>query len=127
VIGDGTGLRRFDPDETVAYETYGGIDTAEALGDDALMRRVTDAGTRHIRGLPAEPSLSQVLARGWSFAREVGLPTDEVVETVAAVEDAGGTATMAMVGETVFAVGDDDARSALAHETAVAADGARLL
>jgi pantoate kinase len=127
VIGDGTGLRRFDPDETVAYETYGGIDTADALGDEALMRRVTEAGTRYIRDLPAEPSLSQVLGRGWSFARAIGLPTDEVVETVAAVEEAGGTATMAMVGETVFAVGDDDARSVLDHETAVATDGARVL
>lgn len=127
VMDDGTGLERFEPTETVAYESYGGIDTADALGDETLMTRVTDVGTRLIRDLPEEPSLSQVLGQGWTFAREIGLPTDEVRATVAAVEDAGGTATMAMVGQTVFAVGDDDARSVLDHETAVASEGARLL
>ena len=127
VMDDGTGLRRFEPTETLAYESYGGIDTADALGDEAFMTRVTDAGTRLIRDLPAEPSLSQVLGQGWTFAREIGLPTDEVRSTVAAVEAAGGTATMAMVGQTVFAVGDDDARSVLDHETSVASGGARLL
>ncbi|MFB6155380.1 MAG: GHMP kinase [Haloferacaceae archaeon] len=128
VMDDGTGIERFEPDTTIGYESYGGIDTAEALGDEALMERVTTVGTELIRDLvrsrAAAPSLVTVLERGWEFARAVDLPTAEVTETVAAVEAAGGTASMAMVGQTVFGVGGD---GVLPHRTRISHEGARLL
>ncbi len=39
------------------------------------------------------------------FARDVGLLTERVTETIAEVSEAGGQASMAMLGETVFALG----------------------
>ena len=128
VMDDGTGIERFEPATTIGYESYGGIDTAEALGDEALMSRVETVGTELVRDLaaahPSEPSLEAVLDRGWEFARAVDLPTDEVAATVAAVEDAGGTASMAMVGQTVFGVGAEDV---LDQRTSISLEGAHLL
>jgi pantoate kinase len=128
VMDDGTGIQRFELDTELAYESYGGIDTAEALGDEALMDRVTTVGTELIRDLSrtheSAPPLAAVLDRGWEFARAIDLPTEEVTAAVDAVEDAGGTASMAMVGQTVFGV---DADGVLAHRTGISTDGARLL
>jgi pantoate kinase len=124
VVGDSTGVRRFEPGDVVEYESYGGIDTSDVLGDDALMDRVRAEGESRIRGLAAEPSLRGVVAAGWAFARAIDVTTPRVEETVADVERAGGVASMAMVGESVFAVGVD---AALAERTRVDADGARLV
>ena len=51
------------------------------------------------------------------FAADAGLLTEEVREAIAAVEDAGGQAAMAMLGRTVFAL--DDGLSAAGYEPAV--------
>lgn len=124
VVGDDAGIRRLDCDAIVEYESYGGIETSQVLGDDGLMERVTTVGRSEIGGLSGEPSLGEVTERGWRFAREIGLPTAEVEDAVSAVEDAGGVASMAMVGETVFGVGVD---GVLEGTTRVAGDGARVV
>ena len=123
VVGDGTERWRFDRDTPVEYVSYGGIATEEMLADDDLMATIARAGTAALDGLPAEPSLAAVTSAGWTFAEETGLPTAEVRETVAAVEDAGGEASMAMVGETVFAVGVE---GVLPNRTQVRSEGAQL-
>jgi len=124
VTNDGGGVTRRTPSTLVEYESYGGIETSAVLGDEALLARIRAAGTERIRELPAEPSLAAVTAAGWAFARAIDLPTPEVAATVESVEAAGGVASMAMVGETVFAVGVEDA---LANRTTVASKGAHLL
>ncbi len=123
VVGDEDGRRRFEPDDPVEYESYGGISTAGVLGDDDLMSAVARVGRRLLADLPAEPTLADATARGWTFARELDLATPRVADAVACVEEAGGVASMAMVGESVFAVGAD---GVLAERTRVDHDGVRL-
>lgn len=109
--------------ERVAYSSYGSIATSDVLGDEATMGRVARKGEEVLSRLPASPSLGELLPASWEFARETGLVTDRVEQAVSRVEAAGGTATMAMVGETVVGL---DAAGVLDHETRVASEGARL-
>jgi|GEM_PF-5055290 pantothenate kinase (EC 2.7.1.33) len=56
-----------------------------------------------------------------------GLLTDEVAAAIDAVEEAGGDAAMAMLGNTVFAVGDGlSAAGYDPHQCDTDAGGARL-
>ncbi len=123
VLSNGSGMHRRESDATIEYVSRAGIDTSEVLGDAGLMERVTDVGGRLIYDLPLDPSLERVTADGWRFARDLGLATDWVQDVVDDVEAAGGVGSMAMVGETVFAVGVD---GVLESHTTVSNEGAAL-
>lgn len=117
-------LARTVSDDRVEYVSFGPVDTSAVLADDETMARIRTAGDRVLDELPPEPPLGTLIDRSWSFARETGLVTDEVEAAVGRVREAGGAATMAMLGETVVATGVEDI---LASETHVAAAGARLV
>ncbi|WP_158057722.1 GHMP family kinase ATP-binding protein [Halorussus halophilus] len=123
LVGNNTGVERYDPEATIEYESYGGIDTSEVLSDDDLLARIEKVGRTALASLPAEPTPRELTVEGWNFARKTGLPTKEVEETVDDVESAGGTASMAMVGETVFAVGVE---GVLDNRTEISTAGAEL-
>lgn len=90
--------------ERIEYVSFGGLDTATIIGGDtdALSR----AGEGALAGLLEWPTLDQFMAESRRFARAADLLTDRVEETITAVNDAGGEASMAMLGETVFALGE---------------------
>ncbi|WP_435153163.1 GHMP family kinase ATP-binding protein [Haladaptatus sp. DFWS20] len=124
LMDDGSGRRRWKPTDAVEYVSFGGVSTSEALGDDELMGRVRSVGGRILTSLPDNPSLERVTRDAWEFARELELPTGRVRETVLEVEAEGGVASMAMLGETVFAVGVD---GVLPNRTTVSHHGAHRL
>ncbi|WP_266076410.1 GHMP family kinase ATP-binding protein [Haladaptatus caseinilyticus] len=124
LMDDGRGKRRWEPADIVEYVSYGGMSTSEALGDDELMSRVQTVGRRILTSFPENPSLERVTRDAWAFARELELPTSRVRDTVLEVEAEGGTASMAMLGETVFAVGID---GVLPNSTQISHEGAHLL
>lgn len=123
-VGDGVERASAPVTDRVEYASYGSISTSEALADDAFLDRVRAAGDRAMARLPADPTMREFTALSWTFARETGLVTERVASTVERVRDAGGEASMAMLGETVFAV---DVTGVLPDATRVAATGARLL
>ena len=123
VVGDGGEPRKYERETPVEYVSFGPIATEEALADEELMARVAREGTATLDALPEDPSLERVIHDSWEFARAIDLPTEEVRAAVAEVEAAGGTASMAMVGETVFAVGVE---GVLPNRTEVSPDGAAL-
>lgn len=120
----GNGRRRVETDELVEYVSYGGLPTADALADEALMAQVRKEGGAVLDALPDTPTLRAVIERSWPFAQAIGLPTERVIEDVEHVLAADGAATMAMLGETVLAV---DCVGVLPNRTRVSTDGARLL
>jgi len=86
----------------VEYVTFGDLSTAEVLaGDTTPLVRAGDTALSRLIERPTLPTLVDASRR---FARDAGLLTDRVDETVTAVVDAGGEASMAMLGETVFAL-----------------------
>jgi pantoate kinase len=123
VVGDGGEPRKFERETAIEYASFGPIATEEALADEDLMARIEREGTAALDALPDDPTLENLTREAWEFAEAIGLPTAEVREAVEAVESTGGAASMAMVGETVFAVGTEDV---LENRTEVCPEGAEL-
>lgn len=88
----------------IEYVTFGGLDTAEIIGGDT--DRLSRAGEDALTALLERPTLDQFMAASRTFAREAGLLTPRVKATVEDVREMGGEASMAMLGETVFALED---------------------
>lgn len=120
----GEGRERVETDVPVEYVSYGGIPTEDVLGDSEMMARVRREGASVLESLSEPPTMREVIERSWPFARALDLPTDQVVADVERATDAGGVATMAMLGETVVAV---DCEGVLPNRSRVASEGARLL
>jgi pantoate kinase len=92
--------------------------TEALLGDDERMATVARAGRAALSAVDPTAGLAPLFDRSWAFARETGLATDRVAAAIDRVTGAGGTATMAMVGETVVATGVDavfDAATRIDH------------
>jgi pantoate kinase len=86
----------------IEYHVMGELATQEIITDDT--DRITGAGERALSQVVREPTLSRFMRSSRQFARETGLLTDRVREVVEDVSEAGGSATMAMLGETVVAL-----------------------
>ncbi len=119
----GDGMQRMACTETIGYSTFGNIATADVLGDDAAVRRVATVGREALSDLDPTNGLAALFRASWAFATRTGLATERVERRVADVHAAGGTATMAMVGETVVSAGEDEV---LDHSTQSTASGARV-
>ncbi len=87
----------------VEYHTLGELATDEVLAGDT--EALSEAGRRALAAVVREPTLSTFMQASRQFAREAGLLTSQVREVIEDVTDAGGDATMAMLGETVVALG----------------------
>jgi pantoate kinase len=87
----------------VEYLTFGELPTGAVIGGDT--DALSQAGSEALSRLVAEPTLGRFMYAARRFAREAGLLTERVRDTIVAVNDAGGEASMAMLGRTVFALG----------------------
>jgi pantoate kinase len=87
----------------VEYLTFGDRSTPDVLEEDP--GTITEAGEKALSRVVAEPTLASFIYASRRFAREAELLTPEVRSTIDAVNEAGGEASMAMLGETVFALG----------------------
>ncbi|WP_254767723.1 pantoate kinase [Salinilacihabitans rarus] len=87
----------------VEYVSFGDLSTAEVLsGDTGTLSR---AGKRALSRVVREPTLASFVFASRRFAREADLLTPAVGEALAEVAAADGQASMAMLGDTVFALG----------------------
>ncbi|MFB6133075.1 MAG: pantoate kinase [Halanaeroarchaeum sp.] len=86
----------------VEYLDLGDLSTPEVLSDRP--ERITAAGTAALQTLRERPTLDRFMAASRRFAEETGLLTDDLRTIVEDVEAAGGRASMAMLGRTVFAL-----------------------
>lgn len=123
VWNTGDGVQREARADALGYESYGSIATSDVLADEAALERVRTAGHDALASFEAGLPLADLLDRSWSFAERTGLATARVTETVETVWDAGGAASMAMVGETVVAAGANDV---LENQTRITPDGASV-
>jgi pantoate kinase len=104
------------PERTrVEYLTLGGRSTSAVLSGDT--DRLSEVGVDKLVRLVEEPTLSTLMVSSREFAREADLLTPEVEEVLEDVADEGGEAAMAMLGETVFALGNGLSRAGYDPET----------
>ena len=87
----------------VEYVAFDRLDTGAVIEEDTDV--ITEAGQRALSNVVAEPTLASFVFASRRFAREAGLLTNRMIRTIRDVSDAGGEASMAMLGETVFAFG----------------------
>jgi pantoate kinase len=87
----------------IEYVTFGELSTEEVIGGDT--EELTAAGKNALSQLVAEPTLDTFMHASRRFAREADLLTPQLRRAIQDVADAGGEASMAMLGETAFALG----------------------
>jgi pantoate kinase len=87
----------------VEYVTYDELATEAVLDGDT--DPIDRAGEESLSLVVAEPTLSSFIFASRRFAREAELLTSRVVEVIEDVSAVDGQASMAMLGETVFALG----------------------
>jgi pantoate kinase len=110
----------------VEYLPRGDLSTADVLAGDT--DALVTAGEAALSRLLDRPTLPTLLAASRRFARETGLVTDSLGAILDDVADAGGTASMAMLGETAFALGSGLTDAGYdARACRIAAAGAHLV
>lgn len=124
VWSTGGKIDRCPVDASIEYSTAGGMATSEILADEELMATARRAGIRHLERLPTPPTLESLATHARAYLEETGFATPFVNRELARVDASGGTGSMALFGESVFAVGVE---GTLANQTTVASDGARLV
>jgi pantoate kinase len=87
----------------VEYHVIDELSTEDVLSGET--RTLSTAGQRALSRVVGEPTLSSFMRASRQFAREAELLTPDLREVVMDVADSGGEASMAMLGETVFAPG----------------------
>jgi len=120
----GEGRQRVAREDELRYASWGGIATGDVLGDPAAVERVREAGHEALSAFDPEMALPDLFDLSWEFAEATGLVTDAVRERVEGLQEGGGAATMAMVGETVVGVGGGDT---LPERTRIEPEGAHVL
>ena len=88
----------------IEYVSFGELSTADVLADDT--EALSRAGESALSHLLEWPTLDRFMSAAREFADDADLLTDDVADAIDAVDEAGGDAAMAMLGDTVFAVGD---------------------
>jgi pantoate kinase len=87
----------------VEYHTMGELPTEEVISGDTEL--LNHAGKRALSRLVEEPTLASFMRASRQFAREAELLTPEIRDVILDVNEADGQSSMAMLGQTVFALG----------------------
>ena len=87
----------------IEYTSFGDLSTAEVISEGTEC--LSKAGQEALSALQERPTLPRMFSLGRAFAREADLLVPEVATAIEDVGEAGGEATMAMLGRTVVALG----------------------
>jgi pantoate kinase len=95
------------PPTYVYYVHFGPVSTKGVLSDGRKKAVINKAGIRCLKALLRKPTLDELMRLSRSFAVETGLISPRALDAVEAAESHGGQASMAMLGDTVFATAPD--------------------
>ena len=82
-----------------------GLRTSTVLSNPAKRRKINRAGSESVKRLLKEPTVHRFMELSNAFSLESGLATRRIMEAVNAASKLG-VASMAMLGNSVFAIGD---------------------
>ncbi|NIA03425.1 MAG: GHMP kinase [Nitrospirae bacterium] len=113
----------------ISWVCLGELSTASVLDNESTMQAVNKAGERALKLLKKNQSFENFMSLSKEFAVKTGLISLSAMEAVDAVEAQGGMASMAMLGDTVFALGGKDALSGFGKvdSSRISIKGARCL
>ncbi len=113
----------------ISWVCFGGISTRSVLADELKIKTINRAGKLRLKELLKKPTLPEFFRKSYAFAKDIGLMSPQVKDAIEAVEAAGGMASQAMLGDTVFALNDNGALSEFGdvHVSRISNAGAHLL
>ena len=118
------------PPLPISYVVRGPISTRKVLSDAGTMKAVNSAGKRALKELLKKPTFANFMRLSHRFTLVSGLASDWALQAIEAVEAAGGRASMIMLGDAVFAWGEESEKALRAfgevHTTMVSQRGANL-
>ncbi|MDI6889089.1 MAG: pantoate kinase [Methanocellales archaeon] len=91
-------------DVKIDYVVFGEIVTRDVLEDADVRREINKAGKDALKKLLCKPTFNEFIRLSRKFAIETGLLSSKAADVIEAVESAGGMASMAMLGDVVFAI-----------------------
>lgn len=105
----GTGITdRFFSDKRVLVFTIGNeMNTKSVLLDKEKKEKINKTGRVCLKKLLKDPCPDSFLALSREFAMDTGLMSDEISSAVKALEDRGFTASMSMLGNSIFTLIDE--------------------
>lgn len=115
--------------EIISWVCFGGISTRSVISDDMKKKSINKAGRLRLKELIKKPTLENFFRQSRAFAKEIDMISPQVRDAIEAVEAAGGLASQAMLGNTVFAINDNGALSKFGevHTSRISHAGAHLL
>lgn len=103
-------IKSFEHDVSIAWKTFGEIDTASIIQDPHHKQVISDVGLKYLEYFEEKPSLGNFLDFSNRFSRETNLMSDDVkslVDYFNSSDDILGS-SMAMLGNTAFAFASDE-------------------
>lgn len=91
-------------DYKVLCIVLGEISTKSVLEDTRAVRQINSAGRDALKTLLKAPTIENFMIQSREFAIETGLVSERALDIIETVESAGGMASQAMLGDTVFAI-----------------------
>ncbi|MEM2925011.1 MAG: pantoate kinase [Methanocellales archaeon] len=88
----------------VFYIAMGAIPTKEVITSSIAKKKINTSGREALKALLKKPTFENFMALSKKFSYEIELLSSRARDIIEAVEASGGKASMAMIGDTVFAV-----------------------
>lgn len=88
----------------VISKTFGKINTADIIGDPVYKAKINEMGRNLLQQLIKDPKPEKFMELSKKFAEDTGLISDEVKKAIEVLENETLGASMAMLGNTVFAL-----------------------
>lgn len=96
-------------DTKISWVGFGEISTKSVLTDELKKKRINKVGKSKLKELLKKPTIENFMIQSAAFAKDIELMSSRVKDAIEAVEAAGGIASHAMLGDTVFALNDNGA------------------
>ncbi len=91
----------------------GGILTREVLENPAMVDCINKAGSHSLKILMDCPTVENFMKLSRDFSSEVGLLSGKAEDAIEAVESSGGLASQTMLGDSIFAISDNNCQEAV--------------
>lgn len=114
---------------SISWICFNEISTKSVLTDDLKKKGINRAGKSRLKELLKKPTVENFMIQSAAFAKDIGLMSSSVRDSIEAVESAGGFASQAMLGDTVFAINDNGALTEFGkvHKSRISNAGVHLL
>jgi len=95
--------------EKISYVVFGKKSTKAVLLDDSKKRGINEAGREAMKELIRKPNLDNFMLASRNFSLHSEVISDKCRDAIEAVDAEGKVASVAMLGDTVFVIGESEA------------------